>query len=126
MHRSRLSTFVIDCRVDDVTAAAGFWSRALGRSLAPANPAHPDYRALAAVAGAPTLVVQRVDHDSGIHLDIETDDLDAEVARLERLGAQRARFVKRWWVVQAPTGHRFCVTNRQRPLAGKPDTSEWE
>jgi hypothetical protein len=125
MHRSRLSTFVIDCQVDDLVPAAEFWSRALNRPLAPAAPGVPDYRNLAAVDGAPTLVIQRVEHDSRIHLDIETDDLDAEVARLEQLGATRLRFVKRWWVMQAPTGHVFCVTDRRRPLAGKPDTNEW-
>jgi hypothetical protein len=125
MHRSRLSTFVIDCKVDDVSAAAEFWGRALSRALVAPNPAHPDYRVLGDAPGAPTLVIQRVDHESRIHLDIETDDLDAEVARLEQLGARRARFVKRWWVMEAPTGHRFCVTNRQRSLVGKPDTNEW-
>jgi Glyoxalase-like domain len=125
MHLSRLSTFVIDCKVDDLEPAAEFWSRALNRALAPAKPGAPDYRHLGAVAGAPTLVLQRVEHESRIHLDIECDDLDAEVARLEQLGAVRLRFVKRWWLMQAPTGHVFCVTNRQRPLAGKPDTNQW-
>jgi hypothetical protein len=125
MHRSRLSTFVIDCKVEDLAAAAEFWSQALNRALAPADPADPDYRKLGAVAGAPTLVIQKVDHESRIHVDIETDDLEAEVARLEQLGATRLRFVKRWWLMQAPSGHVFCVTNRQRPLAGKPDTNEW-
>jgi len=125
MHRSRLSTFVIDCKVDDLAPAAEFWSKALNRTLAPAKPDAPDYRALGAVEGAPTLVIQRVEHDSRIHLDIECDDLEAEVARLEQLGATRLRKVKYWWLMQAPTGHVFCVTDRRRPLAGKPDTNEW-
>jgi hypothetical protein len=125
MHLSRLSTFVIDCKVDDLAPAAEFWSNALNRALAPASPSAPGYRYLGAVANAPTLVVQRVEHESRIHLDIECDNLDAEVARLEQLGARRVRFVKRWWLMQAPTEHVFCVTNRQRPLAGKPDTNEW-
>jgi hypothetical protein len=125
MHLSRLSTFVIDCKVDDLATAAEFWSKALNRRLAPADPSDPDYRKLSAVAGAPTLVIQKVEHESRIHVDIETDDLDAEVARLEQLGATRLRFVKRWWLMQAPSGHVFCVTNRQRSLAGKPDTNEW-
>jgi hypothetical protein len=64
--------------------------------------------------------VQKVDHPSRIHLDIESDDLDAEVARLEALGARRLGFVKRWWVLEAPTGQRFCVVNPQRgPIAGR-------
>jgi hypothetical protein len=125
MHRSRLSTFVIDCKVDDFASAAEFWSKALNRALAPANPEFPDYRALAPVEGAPTLVLQRVEHESRVHLDIECDDLEAEVARLEQLGARRVRRVKYWWLMQAPSGHIFCVTDRQRSLVGKPGTNEW-
>ncbi len=48
--------------------------------------------------------MQRVDHPSRVHLDIETDDIAAEVARLER-----------WTVMEAPSGQRFCVVNPQRP-----------
>jgi hypothetical protein len=124
MHRSRLSTFVIDCKVDDLDAAAAFWSGALGRPVKRTDD-DPSYRALAPVEGGPTLVLQRVEHDSRIHLDIECDDLDAEVARLEKLGATRIRLFKRWWLMQAPTGHVFCVVNRQRPLESKPDASVW-
>ncbi|HWU90727.1 MAG TPA: VOC family protein [Kofleriaceae bacterium] len=124
MHRSRLSTFVIDCKVDDVDTAAAFWSQALGRAVKAADPGDPDYRELAADPDEPMVLVQKVGHDSRIHLDIEADDLDAEAARLEALGARRIAFVKRWWVMEAPTGQRFCIVNPQRgPLAGK--ANEW-
>jgi len=116
---------VIDCRVDDLGSAAEFWSKALGRPLADADPTNPDYRKLGAPPGGMTLVLQKVEHESRIHLDIETDDVEAEVARLEQLGAIRLRFVEHWWVMQAPSGHVFCVTNRHRPLADKPDASTW-
>jgi predicted enzyme related to lactoylglutathione lyase len=124
MHHSRVSTFVIDCRVDDLDDAAAFWSAALGRPVRPTDD-DPDYRALATPDGATTLVLQKVEHDSRIHLDIECDDLEAEVTRLERLGARRVRFHRRWWVMQAPTGHVFCVVNRERPLADRSDTATW-
>jgi hypothetical protein len=124
MHRSRISTFVIDCRVDDIDAAAEFWSEALGRAVKPTRD-FPSYRHLAGPDDQPTLVVQKVEHDSRIHLDIECDDLEAEVVRLEKLGASRLRFHKRWWLMQAPTGHVFCVVDRKRPLAGMPATTEW-
>lgn len=124
MHHSRLSTFVIDCQVEDIDAAAEFWSKVLGREVKRTNDA-PTYRALAPVEGAPTLVIQQVTHDSRIHLDIECDDLEAEVVRLEKLGATRLRFCKRWWLMQAPTGHVFCVVNRQRTVADKPDANSW-
>ena len=37
MHHSRLSTIVIDCHVDDLTEALGFWSQALGKPVADAD-----------------------------------------------------------------------------------------
>jgi predicted enzyme related to lactoylglutathione lyase len=123
MHRSRLSTFVIDCRTQDVDAAARFWSAALGRKVKDTVD-DPGYLELEAKESEPTLLVQRVDHESRIHLDIEADDLEAEVKRLEALGAKRIAFVKRWWVLDAPTGQRFCVINPQRgPLQGR--ANEW-
>jgi catechol 2,3-dioxygenase-like lactoylglutathione lyase family enzyme len=113
MRSIRISALVIDCPVDDLAAAAAFWSQALGRPVI-----HPDqdgdgrYAELAHDAGEPYLLLQRVAHAPRIHLDLETDDLEAEVARLEALGARRVAFVKRWWVMQAPTGHRFCVVRK--------------
>jgi glyoxalase superfamily protein len=125
MHRSRLSTFVVDCKSDDLDAAAEFWSRALGRAWKRQPDNDPKYRELAGSDDEPMLLVQTVDHESRIHLDIETDDLDAEVGRLESLGAKRIGFVKNWWVMEAPTGQRFCVVKPQRgPLAGK-KVNEW-
>jgi hypothetical protein len=58
--------------------------------------------------------VQKVDHDSRVHLDIETDDIEAEVNRLEELGARRIADIRSWVVMEAPTGQRFCVVNPQR------------
>jgi predicted enzyme related to lactoylglutathione lyase len=123
MHHSRLSTFVIDCKTKDVSEAARFWSAALGRKVKP-MPDDTTYLELASPETEPLVLVQSVDHDSRIHLDIESDDLEAEVRRLEALGAKRVGFVKRWWVLQAPTGQRFCVVNPQRgPLKGR--ANEW-
>ena len=118
MHRSKLSTFVIDCRTEDLDAATRFWSEALGRPAAPPEPEDPDYRSLRAGPHEPQVLLQKVSHESRIHLDIEADDLDAEVARLEKLGAKRVGFVKRWWVMEAPTGQRFCVVRPQRGPLG--------
>ena len=114
MHRSRLSTFVIDCNVEDVDRAVAFWGAALGRKLVPPSEDSGEYRELQTKPSEPILLVQKVDHASRIHLDIESDDLEAEVRRLETLGAKRIGFVKRWWVMEAPTGQRFCIVNPQR------------
>ncbi len=115
MHRSRLATIVIDCQTQDVDSAAAFWSQALGRSArALKDPADGNYRVFDGPPGEPTVLVQAVSHPSRVHLDIETDDIEAEVLRLEQLGAKRVQFVKRWWVMEAPTGQRFCVVRPQR------------
>ena len=124
MHRSRLCAFLIDCKVEDLDAAAEFWSKALGRAVGPQHPGEPNYRQLAGTEHEPMLGLQKVDHDSRIHLDIESDDLEAEVRRLEALGAKRLQFVKRWWVMEAPTGHRFCVVHPQRGPIGTTG-NEW-
>ena len=124
MHRSRLSTFVIDCNTDDVDAAAEFWGRALGKPVSSASVDAGSYRELETKQDEAILLVQKVPHASRIHLDIETDDMEAEVKRLEALGAKRVEFIQRWWVMEAPTGQRFCVVNPQRgPLEGR--ANEW-
>ena len=125
MHKSRVSAFVLDCKTHDLASATEFWSKALGRAVANADQdGDGKYAELKTDADEPFLLLQRVDHPARIHLDIETDDIDAEVTRLEALGAKRVEFVKRWWVMEAPTGHRFCVVRKQRPEFG-PHTSTW-
>ncbi len=114
MHKSRLSNIFIDCQTNDIVAAARFWAAALGRTAeADADPSEP-YRLLPGRPDELKILVQAVQHESRVHLDIETDDIEAEVDRLERLGAQRVAQVKTWWVMQAPTGQRFCVVRPQR------------
>ena len=116
MHKSRLGTVVIDCQTTDVDAAAAFWSQALGwEPQVLSDPINANYRQLATPPDQPTMLVQGVSHPSRVHIDIETDDIEAEVERLERLGARRVQFIKRWWVMESPTGQRFCVVRPQRP-----------
>jgi predicted enzyme related to lactoylglutathione lyase len=115
MHRSRLAGFIVDCRTDDLEQAATFWGAALGLPLQPeAEQSSPKYRKLMTSDGL-NIEVQIVEHESRVHLDIETDDIAAEVRRLEALGAKRVATVKTWCVMQAPTGQRFCVVRPQRP-----------
>jgi len=110
MHRSRLGGLIIDCLTDDLDRDAAFWSRALGYEIRPSDdPDDERYVILGTPDGEPYIEVQSVDHPSRVHLDIKTDDLEAEVQRLERLGAARATMVKHWWIMEAPSGHRFCV-----------------
>ena len=114
MHKSRLCGFIIDCQGEDLQSAAAFWSGALGFDAVPSDdPADKNYMLLQTGEDDPHVEVQRVDHPSGVHLDIETDDVEAEVGRLEGLGARRVRSVRDWWVMESPSGHRFCVVPAQ-------------
>jgi Glyoxalase-like domain len=124
MHKSRFSSLVIDCKNGDLEAGTRFWSAALGKPAEAPDPESPTYRQLGTRANEPIILLQKVDHDSRVHLDIEADDVEAEVARLEALGAKRVQKVRTWWVMEAPTGHRFCVIRLQRGPLGD-DANQW-
>ena len=113
MHKSKLCGFIIDCQTDDLNNAADFWGGALGMKVKklPAEEGEKYVRLL-----DPTehlhVEVQSVSHASRVHLDIETDNIEAEVGRLEKLGATRIKQINSWWVMEAPTGQRFCVVKQ--------------
>jgi hypothetical protein len=73
----------------------------------------------------PIVQIQRVDHESRVHIDIESDDIAAEVARLTKLGAKVVERLERWVVLEAPTGQRFCLVRVQRPGFPK-NAKRWE
>ena len=108
MHRSRLSTILIDVPAPEAPAAAEFWSAALG---VPARPS-PDEQHFTSLPGALhdlVLAIQAVQDLPRYHVDIETDDVPAETARLLALGAVA---VDRWLecrILRAPGGHLLCV-----------------
>lgn len=116
MHRSRLSTLLIDVPVAEAQTAAAFWSAALG---VPAVPV-PDEEQFTSLPGAvPGLVtaVQSVEDTPRYHVDLETDDVEAESARLVALGAVEQ---SRWLdcrTLRVPGGQLICVI----PLHSDPD-----
>lgn len=126
MHHSRINGILIDCNVEDIDAAARFWAEALGR---PIDRDHPGTRGNYVMLETPedeiSLQIQRVNHESRVHIDIETDDIPREVARLEKLGATIHENKERWVVMRAPSGHFFCVVRVQRPGFPKGGT-RWE
>lgn len=112
---------VLDCR--DPEALAEFWAPALGyTNLGSAG----SYVMLVAADGkAPKLLLQRVGEDKAaknrMHFDIEIADVEAEVERLEALGAKRledesrSEFATRWVVMSDPEGNEFCVCDAGQP-----------
>ncbi|MCA0395722.1 MAG: VOC family protein [Proteobacteria bacterium] len=122
-HQSRLAGFIIDCKDAPVEASARFWSAALGLPIEDPNEGGlGKYAVLGDTPADLHIEVQRVDHESRVHLDIETDDIEAEVARLGALGAREVSrpHDARWVVMQAPTGQRFCVVRMKYPGKGVP------
>ena len=126
MHCSRLCALLIDCNTPDIDEAASFWAEALGRAIDLDHPGtRGNYRMLDTPQDEPIVQIQRVEHESRVHIDIETDNIPAEAARLEKLGAHVVDRLERWVVMQAPTGQRFCVVRVQRPGFPK-NANSWD
>ncbi len=111
MHRSRLSTLLIDAAADDAAATAGFWSAALG---VPARtvPGEEQFTSLPGAVPDVVVAVQAVDDAPRYHLDIETDDVAAETGRLLALGAVEVGGWLECRTLRAPGGHLVCVIPR--------------
>jgi hypothetical protein len=113
MHRSRLTAIGIDVPADVHEREATFWSGALGHPVDPAE--EGDAYITVGHGDGLEVFVQRIGEDAPRHhLDVETDDVEAEVARLEALGAERVEQIRTWWVMRDPAGLLFCVVRPQR------------
>jgi predicted enzyme related to lactoylglutathione lyase len=121
-HRSRLAHFVID--VDDLDRGVEFWSAALDATEEPLLPqSRHVYRRLRLPDSDVRILLQRTDdpktHKERMHLDLETDDVEAEVQRLEALGASRWDHQQErgfdFWVMRDPWDNEFCVLQLNFP-----------
>lgn len=125
MHRSRVYAVIIDAPDAEAAKAARFWAAALGVDARPFPP-EPQFTTLHQALPGLVTAVQAVDDAPRIHLDMETDDVEAETARLIALGAEQ---VSRWQecrVLRVPGGHLLCVL----PVESDPDifragATEW-
>lgn len=124
VHKSRLGGIIIDCQTDDLDSAAAFWGAALGWPEQPRDE-NDRYAGFETPPNEPDVEVQRVNHESRVHIDIETDDIEAEATRLEALGAKRVEAFRTWLVMEAPTGQRFCVINPKR-LNFESEANVWD
>jgi predicted enzyme related to lactoylglutathione lyase len=117
-HRVRVATVVLNAV--DLQEAAAFWSAALDTPARTGDPAQDRYVSLGQAAGGLRLLLQQVPERGGdtnaVHLDLETDDPEAEVTRLAALGASRERPLGHGaWVLRDPAGNRFCVIYPETP-----------
>ncbi len=116
MHRSRLFGLFVDAPIAEAGSAVDFWAGALGSTARRAVPDDP-YVVISGGTGDLRLEVQAVDDTPRYHVDIETDDVAAETARLIRLGAVEHTRQPGWVVLRAPGGHLLCVVPVQSPRA---------
>ncbi len=112
MHRSRIGVVLVDHPAESYDAAAAFWAAARGsqRRGDPSDAEDP-YESLDALGGGIKLELQRTGAGTParVHLDIETDDVAAEIARVEALGASVVDHHEDWAVLVDPGGLVFCV-----------------
>lgn len=115
---SHINTLTVDAA--DPGLLARFWSEALGWHVLFERPeealiAPERERSEATRHAIPVLFLCTGDPKTGKnrwHLDLVPDDREAEVARLERLGAHRADIGQgdvSWVVMTDPEGNEFCV-----------------
>jgi hypothetical protein len=116
VHRSRLTSALFDVADEVFAAETSFWSGALGRPHR-IDGDDPDYALLEGPTSGLQIMVQRIGAgaQARVHVDVETDDVEAEVRRLERLGAVRVKPVETWWIMRDPAGLLFCVVRVQSP-----------
>ena len=107
MHRSRIGLVLIDHPASDWERALAFWAGVQG--VEPSGSAD-EYRAIGSIAGV-SLESQRTGDGTParVHLDIETDDVPAELERVTGLGATVVTRHDDWAVLQDPGGLLFCV-----------------
>jgi hypothetical protein len=108
-HYSRLLGVVMDAPGADHDQELAFWQAATGQALE-ADEELPEYHGTRWPGHDVQLLIQRLGAGGArVHVDIAADDVDAEVARLELLGARRVGQARYWWVLEDPAGLPFCV-----------------
>ncbi|MGI8880402.1 MAG: VOC family protein [Jatrophihabitans sp.] len=125
MHRSRIGVVLIDHPAEQYDAAMTFWAGAIG------HPAKPDedgtYASLDTLGASTSLELQRLGAGTSarVHLNIETDDVPAEIARVVALGAAIVQQRDGYAIRTDPGGLLFCVVPVQHPAAFDAHAVNW-
>jgi len=124
MHRSRIGVVLIDVQTEQYDAAETFWAAVTGRT---AEPEDDEYASLGSLDRV-SLALQRTGAGTPprVHLDVETDDVSAEVDRLAGLGATVTSRIDDYVILADPAGHPFCVVPVQSPADFDACASSWE
>ena len=125
-HYSRLSKVVIDVPPADHDRELAFWGAAVGQPLTRPG-RHSEYHGVALHGQEFWLLIQRLGQGSArVHIDIHTDGLSAEIARLEKLGAERVQQAHFWQVMRDPAGLLFCVIPEPLVTLNDSNAQRWE
>ena len=117
---------VIDAPAPDHDRELAFWGAATGRPLEQVA-RHPNFHGGKLHSQEFWLLVQRLGNgEARIHVDFHTDDLDAEVTRLEGLGAERLHRIGEWWVMRDPAGLVFCVVPDPPGTLSDANAQRWD
>jgi len=123
MHRSRIGVILIDHPAEHFDEGVRFWAAAQG--VRPV--VEDDVFTSVGEAGTLSLAVQRLGEGRArVHLDIETDNVRAEVARLRALGATVVEEHDSHVVMADPGGVVFCVVPVQTGDRFVEDALEWD
>jgi predicted enzyme related to lactoylglutathione lyase len=126
VHYSRLSKIVIDVPAADHDRELAFWGAAIGEPLVQFDK-HPEYHEAMLHGQEMGLLIQRLgDGTSRMHIDIHTDDPAAEIARLEKLGAELVQQVHFWWIMRDPAGLEFCVIPERPGTLNDGNAQRWD
>jgi predicted enzyme related to lactoylglutathione lyase len=130
MTRNLLNTINIDVPSQVVEETVAFWSAALGAT--PVRTKMPQYTILDNAAEPNRLVVQAIeDGPPGVHFDVHTDDMDAEIERLVGLGAtlvdpQWKDHPGSWVIMRDPAGIEFCLVYGLNPIRSRAVLDDFE
>lgn len=127
MHRSRVGVILIDHPQESYAASSAFWAGAHGGSVTSAPSADDPYESLDDLPGGIKVEAQRTGSGTPprIHLDIETDDVPAEVDRVIALGARVVEQHRAYAVLADPGGMQFCVVPVQTGAAFEEHATTW-
>jgi Glyoxalase-like domain len=125
-HYSRLFKVVIDVPPAEHDRELAFWNAAIGQPLTRFE-RHPEYHGAMLPGQDFGLLIQRLGRGQArVHVDIHTDDLPAEVARLEELGAERAGQAHSWQLMRDPAGLVFCVIPQPQGTLDDTNARRWD
>ncbi|MFY9913889.1 MAG: VOC family protein [Nocardioidaceae bacterium] len=115
---------VLDVPAEQVEAADGFWSQALGWTVGDPWPQHAEFHSLLPPEGNSHVLVQTIDGPSRVHLDLYTEDVASESDRAVGLGGARVARHEHWQVLESPGGLPFCVVTSEDERH-RPPVQEW-